>query len=325
MQDFRIDPEFQNKIPPIGEDEFRQLRENILAAGEVFEPLVVWKEEQILVDGHNRWKVIQEKPQITQIRYSVREISFPDKWAAFDWMYKNQLGRRNLTDEQRTYLMGKRYEAKKRSVGAQEGHVGYNQHTIANVDKMSELATRREIKDGTAGVIGKDYGVDGKTVRRAEHFAKGVDALREISPEAADKVLNGKAKVPRSAVAEMARMEQDEVEAAADAILSDMAVRPQEPQKRKNVGFPKADRELMATIQKAIAPLRDIENAHEYTIDSLIEDIENNGEIYVNNMRNLLDIYKGLFDKDADAKNRVFRAIANIMQDLAKVRGEYIK
>lgn len=318
MQDFRIDPEFQNKIPPIGEDEFRQLRENILAAGEVFEPLVVWKEENILVDGHNRWKVIQEKPQI---RYSVREISFPDKWAAFDWMYKNQLGRRNLTDEQRTYLMGKRYEARKNT----EAFKG-NQYTNKSGDGQNvHHQTKEEIKAGTAGVIGKDYGVDSKTVRRAEKFAHGVDALRDVSPAAADKVLNGKAKVPKSAVAEMARMEQDEVEAAADAILSDMAIKPKEPQKQKNPGYTKADRELMATIQKAIAPLRDIENAHEYTIDSLIEDIENNGEIYVSNMRNLLDIYKGLFDKDANAKNRVFRAIANIMQDLAKVRGEYIK
>lgn len=326
MQDFRIDPEFQNKIPPIGEDEFKQLRENILAAGEVFEPLVVWKEEQILVDGHNRWKVIQEKPQITQIRYSVREMSFPDKWAAFDWMYKNQLGRRNLTDEQRTYTIGKMYEARKKTSGG----TGANQYTSAKVQdaqngQAAKVATTDKEKHGVSGELAKELNVGRNTVRRAEHFAKGVDALREVSPAAAEKVLNGKAKVPKSAVAEMARMEQEEVEAAADAILSDMAVRPQEPPKRKNVGFPKADRELMATIQKAIAPLRDIENAHEYTIDSLIEDIENNGEIYVNNMRNLLDIYKGLFDKDADAKNRVFRAIANIMQDLAKVRGEYIK
>lgn len=315
MQDFRIDPEFQNKIPPIGEDEFRQLRENILAAGEVFEPLVVWKEEQILVDGHNRWKVIQEKPQITQIRYSVREISFPDKWAAFDWMYRNQLGRRNLTDEQRTYTIGKMNEARKNT----EAFRG-NQYTSKTGGCQIDTNQNR-----VAGQIANELGIGRRTVYRAAAFAKGVDALREVSPAAADKVLNGKAKVPKSAVAEMARMEQEEVEAAADAILSDMAVRPQEPPKRKNVGFPKADRELMATIQKAIAPLRDIENAHEYTIGSLIEDIENNGEIYVNNMRNLLDIYKGLFDTDADAKNRVFRAIANIMQDLAKVRGEYIK
>ena len=38
------------------------------------------------------------------------------------------------------------------------------------------LPTRREIKDGTAGEIGKEVGVDGRTVRRNERFAKGVDA-----------------------------------------------------------------------------------------------------------------------------------------------------
>lgn len=84
MADFRIDPEFQGKIPPIGEDEYKQLCENILEAGEVYEPLVVWN--GVLIDGHNRWKVIQEFPNI---KWRVREMQFPDKWAAFEWMYRN--------------------------------------------------------------------------------------------------------------------------------------------------------------------------------------------------------------------------------------------
>lgn len=114
---FRIDPEFENKIPPISEDEFKQLRENILTAGEVYEPLVVW--DGVLVDGHNRWKVIQENPEV---KWRTREMDFPDKWAAFEWMYKNQLGRRNLTDEQRTYMIGKMYEARKKSNGGNRGN-----------------------------------------------------------------------------------------------------------------------------------------------------------------------------------------------------------
>ena len=39
---FRIDPEFENEIRPLRKDEFTQLRKNILTAGEVYEPLVVW-------------------------------------------------------------------------------------------------------------------------------------------------------------------------------------------------------------------------------------------------------------------------------------------
>ena len=36
----------------------------------------------------------------------------------------------------------------------------------------------------TYDYIGKEIGVDGATVQRSEKFAKGVDALREVSPEA---------------------------------------------------------------------------------------------------------------------------------------------
>ena len=37
-----IDPEFRDKIPPLTEDEFIQLEENILSDGAVVSPLIVW-------------------------------------------------------------------------------------------------------------------------------------------------------------------------------------------------------------------------------------------------------------------------------------------
>lgn len=77
------------------------------------------------------------------------------------------------------------YEARKKSVGAPEGHAGRNQHTAANSDKMSELAIRRDIKNGTAGQIGKEFGMDGRSVRRAEKFAKGVDTVKAESADTA--------------------------------------------------------------------------------------------------------------------------------------------
>lgn len=39
----------------------------------------------------------------------------PDKYAAIAWICRNQLGRRNLTPEQKRYLIGKQYEADGRS------------------------------------------------------------------------------------------------------------------------------------------------------------------------------------------------------------------
>lgn len=85
-------------------------------------------------------------------------------WSAIVWMCKNQLGRRNLTEEQKSYLRGKQYEAEKLSVGGQIG----NKNAKNEPDKLSEsFRSKREIKDGTAGRIGKQYGVNGSTGKNA--------------------------------------------------------------------------------------------------------------------------------------------------------------
>ena len=308
QQQFSIDPEFQNKIPPIGEDEFRQLRENILASGEVYEPLVVWN--GVLVDGHNRWKVIQENPSI---KYKVRQMNFPDKWAAFEWMYKNQLGRRNLTDEQRTYTIGKMYEARK-NTSAFKG----NQYTIVGSGQNVQNQSRREQRNGTSGEIGKDVGMDGRSVRRAEKFSKGVDALREVSHAAADKVLSGNANVTKQDVAEIGKMSPIDIADAADAIVKGQSI------KKKQVGFTKADRELKSIIENSIAVITGEIDAPAFNVDNMIDMVRMDGENYIQNLRSTLSNRTDIL-KDADAKQRVSVVISEIMKKIVEVRGEYLR
>ena len=51
----RIDPEFESKIPPLTEEEYQLLEENILLDGVVLNPLIVWN--GCIVDGHNRFRI----------------------------------------------------------------------------------------------------------------------------------------------------------------------------------------------------------------------------------------------------------------------------
>lgn len=209
MVELKIDKEFKEKIPPLTDAEFEQLRENILSDGEVYEPIVTWN--GVIVDGHNRWRVIQENPEIP---FRTKEMDFPDKWAAFEWMYRKQLGRRNLTEQQKSYMIGKMYEARKNT----EAFKG-NQYTLKSGDGQNvQNQTRREIKDGTSGEIGKEFGIDGKTVRRNEQFAKGLDAIADVSKEAADKILKGESRVAKSDVSEMREATSEEVKEFADAV-----------------------------------------------------------------------------------------------------------
>jgi hypothetical protein len=118
------------------------------------------------------------------------------------WVDRNQLGRRNLTDEQRAVVMGRLYKAVK-------------QNPILNLKPFQTDNGDREVKltslsgsDATARALAKQIGVGEKTIRRAEKFTDAVEMLREVSPQAAERVLRGEVrdaltelpKVPREAL-----------------------------------------------------------------------------------------------------------------------------
>ena len=201
----RIDPEIRDSIRPQTEAEFKQLESNILADGEVREPLVVWN--GVIVDGHHRWKIIQAHPELP---FTVKEMEFADKYAAIIWMCKKQLGQRNCTAEEISYLRGKQYEAEKKAMGASDGFRG-NQHAKLVAGQNVRLPqSRKEIKDGTSGRIGKEYGVDARTIRRDADFAVGLDTAEKVSPGMKVDVLSGKVKVPKSLIADLSTMDADE-------------------------------------------------------------------------------------------------------------------
>jgi len=109
-----IDPEFESLCPALTEKEEAQLRSNLEEDG-CRDPLVVWgcNGEELLVDGHNRYRLCQE----LGIGFKTVRMRFESRDKAKQWILTNQLGRRNLTDEQRTRLIGLLYKTNKRQDG----------------------------------------------------------------------------------------------------------------------------------------------------------------------------------------------------------------
>ncbi len=93
-------------------------------------------------------------------------------------------------------MIGKMYEARK-NTNAFKG----NQYTHKSGDSQNaNNQTGRTPR--TDEIIGKELGVNHSTVIRAEKFAKGIDALRELTGDvAADKVLSGKSKATKAQIA----------------------------------------------------------------------------------------------------------------------------
>lgn len=313
MEELRIDPEFKGKIPPLTEAEYLQLEENILTAGEVYEPIVTWN--GIIVDGHNRYKIITEHPEV---KWRTREMNFADKWAAFDWMYKNQLGRRNLTEAQRTYLIGKLYEARK--------------HTHGGDRKSSMQKADLKRNDGrvirTDETVAKELGINPSTVDRASHFANGIDAIREKSQETADKVLSGKLTpkkadvmaIGKASSTEQPRMiKQIERGERVATSRSDNKIAVEKP-KTYNGGT-REHRDEMNRIAGAVADLLDATSTRTYTLSDLIAEITNTARMFINTIRNAITDHKDIAkSNNDDVKKCIVQTITNeiekIMEEL---------
>ena len=148
MINLKIDPEFQSQIMPLTDDEFQQLEENILKEGKLLSPLIVWN--NTLVDGHNRYAILQKHPEIC---FSTMPLRFANREEALAWICKNQLGRRNLTPEQKKFLMGKQYSSEKRTE-AFRGNAG-------KVQRLSDTPRQREKSQSETDCLSSGAGTGG--------------------------------------------------------------------------------------------------------------------------------------------------------------------
>ena len=226
-----IDPEFASKIPPLREEELKQLEENILADGVVINPLIIW--DGVIVDGHNRYRILQKHPEI---QFTTYEKAFSDRYEAIAWICKNQLGRRNMTPQQFKYLIGQQYEAEKCTSN-------YNGNRFTSGDKSRCVQNEHTYKpERTAERIARENNLSDSYVRRAEHFAKGVDAAEEAVPGIKQEILTGSIKPTEKAVAAIAKAPPEERPALVQQLRQ--TKEPEKPEEK-----PKPKRSAAETLQ----------------------------------------------------------------------------
>ena len=200
MDKLIIDPEFRDKIPPLTEEEFTLLEENILTDGAVFSPLIVW--DNTILDGHNRYEIIQKHPELT---YAVQRLPFDNRYEAISWICKHQLGRRNLTPQQKKYLIGQRYDAEKMAQGGDR-----KSGDAISRGQIDLLISQGSTNNATRKKIAAESGTSDSYVKRADRFAKGVDAAEEGLPGIKQEILTGAIKPTETAVAAVAKAEPEE-------------------------------------------------------------------------------------------------------------------
>ena len=309
-----IDPEFRDKIPPLTEDEFTLLEENILSDGAVFSPLIVW--DGTILDGHNRYEIIQKHPELT---YAVHKLSFANRYEALSWICKNQLGRRNLTPQQKKYLIGQRYEAEKQA-DAFHG----NQHTASDESGADKKCPHQNSRHVTQSRIAKETNTSASYVREAGTFAKGVDAAEKALPGIKQEILTGVIKPTASAVAAVAKAAPEERPQLAAALKKprgsgkSSSEKPQPVYHRFAPASPRQStlkqiREISAEMERPKAPATD---------DFMLNSIELEIQSFIELCDHIFQEYPGLL---ADSSHRadLIRAMQKLKQYILNIEGGY--
>lgn len=219
--EIQIDPEFQAMIPPLAEEERRQLEENLKKDG-CRDPLVVWPLPEFETKNYEGGMVVvlwedaqfcheTDKPfrvwrevDLTEgdwpcilidghnryeictrlgIDFEITEIEFDNREEAADWIDANQLGRRNLSPEQMSLLRGRRYNRTKKSHGGEREARGQNAPLLSTAQKLAE-----------------QHGVNASTIKRDGKFAEAVEVLGLQSEVAA-----GAVDAPKQAIVQAAK------------------------------------------------------------------------------------------------------------------------
>ena len=148
-----VNPEFQNLLDVQTDVSYDELKKMITAEG-IRDPIVVWLEQNTVVDGHNRLKIAEE----LKIACPTVEKSFADEAEVKAWIIRNQLGRRNLTPARFEYYIGKLYIEQ----------------------KATTFEEKSKGEGNTAVKIATEFDVSEKTVRRYASQAKGIDTIEKV-------------------------------------------------------------------------------------------------------------------------------------------------
>lgn len=188
-EDIKI--KFKDLLRPLSTEEYNQLEESIQEYG-CREPLVLW--EGILLDGHNRYEICMRH----NIPFSTVEYDFSNIHRAKYWMFKNQCGRRNITDfcKAKYGLMMKdelEKEAKERQ--GQRNDLNTDKNIASNLRRSDDRSQRTDRK------IAADTGVSNGNIYKVDQL------LEKSTPEEIQDLELGKKSIHRG-YQELKRREQ---------------------------------------------------------------------------------------------------------------------
>ena len=134
----------------------------------------------------------------------------------YSWICANQLGRRNITEETRKFLIGMQYESEKLAHNLKNTR-GKNQYGEPEGDVSCTISDSNEETQGslsghiTAQRIAQENQISGGTVLKYAIYTRALEAIGQKAPEMVPKILSGRYKISHKNLVDLSWLTSDEI------------------------------------------------------------------------------------------------------------------
>lgn len=303
LSDIKINIDFENLIPKQTAEQFKQLEENMVSEGRARNPLVVWRGHDTLVDGHHRLRILKAHPEL---KWSVVEQDFADDDEVKEWILRNALGTRNLTELQQHDLRGRLYRARQKRHGGDRKTPKDEQGRFTASPKKTDLP---KVRNKVSYQLAKELGVNHSTIENAGNFVDGLDAAEAVVPGFKDAVLTGEVKAQKQEVAAMRKQTPDEIKKSVQDIKDRKGKKKQ------------SDKAAFARIKEIDALASGITTT-QYGLAELIREVDALGDSFILSLSSMIKRRKNVMDSYDGSAEEIKGRIDNIIGKLNVMKGE---
>ena len=324
--ELHIDEEFKSLLPDLSDSERKELEKQILRDG-VLNPIIAWNGS--IVDGHNRYMICK----LNGINeFPVKEMKFESREDVIEWILRHQLGRRNLTDFQRTKI-ALRYEEMIAN-RAKERQGTRNDLLTSGSMEHKVIDTHR-----TRDEIAKIAGTSGSTVMRTKYILENGTEEQIARAEKGGKETDGRSNSIRAISDEIRKEKEDANNVSVNVRICNSCGRTlpendfyfERPGRRRTVckqcyntvsksvkKDKKSNVKLYATAEEIEARLYDDGKEVAFTEEDLLKEIRVNGEEAINTLHTTCIMHRELLENDGCVE-KVNELISELIESMKKI------
>lgn len=191
----KIDPEFQKLILALSKEEYERSEKSIIVDG-CRTPVYVWR--WYIIDGYYRYEICHKH----RIGFKIKTIILKSKEDVILWICTKMLYKKNIPEECRRYLIGRKYDAEK--AAGIKNITGNEQNVTDEIERKSHIGK-------TSVILGHEYHLSNSTVSRYFRYSNALEKLNEEIPDIAGKITDGRIKISQDNLIKLAKRPTEEI------------------------------------------------------------------------------------------------------------------